>query len=123
MTQSPLLAIWAANLRQGGSVKKFKQLKKGITAYVENIDFLLGHNPIMGVQQMWNNGSPYPLNFVSLQFVSEAPWTIPPDDNFYAVIAVTITEAYNVTFNDYGGTPAFPFPPREARRRPPCLRR
>jgi hypothetical protein len=48
LTLSPLLAIWAANLRQGGSVKKFKQLKKGITACVENIGFLLGHNTING---------------------------------------------------------------------------
>ncbi len=31
-TQSVLLAIWAANLRQGGGgIKKFKQKKKGIT--------------------------------------------------------------------------------------------
>ena len=46
MTQSNLLAIWAANLRQGGgNVKKFKQVKKGITNYCENIDFLIGHSP------------------------------------------------------------------------------
>lgn len=107
MTMSPLLAIWAANLRQGGSTKKFKQLKKGITAYVENIDFLIGHNPIMGVQQMWNNGAPIPLTFTSHSFtVNEggpANYTI-PDANFYAVIGVTIVEDYTVTFNDYGGS-------------------
>ena len=65
MTLSPLLAIWAANLRQGGSTKKFKQLKKGITAYVENIDFLIGSNPIMGVNQMWINGATIPLALVT----------------------------------------------------------
>ena len=64
MTQSPLLAIWAANLRQGGSLKKFKQMKKGITSYCENIDFLIGKNPIQGVLQMWNNGALYPLTFM-----------------------------------------------------------
>ena len=63
-TQSPLLAIWAANLRQGGGTKKFKQLKKGIISYVENVDFLLGHNPMMAVLQIWNNGSVLPMNFL-----------------------------------------------------------
>src|ERR1700679_1957690 len=65
MTQSPLLVIWAANLRQGGSTKKFKQLKKGVTAYVENIDFLIGSNPILGVNQMWINGATIPLALVT----------------------------------------------------------
>lgn len=109
MTLSPLYVIWAANLRQGGSTKKFKQLKKGITAYVENIDFLLGHNPIWGVQQMWNNGSPIPLTFIKRSvaaavgqiFVPSA--TTSPDPNFYAVIGVTLTQPYSVTFDDYGG--------------------
>lgn len=114
MTMSPLLAIWAANLRQGGSVKKFKQLKKGITAYVENIDFLIGHNPIMGVQQMWNNGAAIPLNFTvqsysgeqfgPTSFVISTPSSSPnPDPLFYAVIGVTMIQNYNVTFDDYGG--------------------
>lgn len=106
MTMSPLLAIWAANLRQGGSTKKFKQLKKGITAYVENIDFLLGCNPIMGVQQMWNNGGTIPLTFTSHSFTAtqfgSGSFTI-PDAHFYAVIGVTLVQNYSVTFNDYGG--------------------
>lgn len=119
MTISPLLAIWAANLRQGGSVKKFKQLKKGITAYVENIDFLLGHNPILGVGQMWNNGSTIPLDFTAASVGGTPPHTLAsssghiqigdfpggtPDPNFYAVIGVTIAVPYSVTFDDYGGT-------------------
>lgn len=114
MTMSPLLAIWAANLRQGGSVKKFKQLKKGITAYVENIDFLIGHNPIMGVQQMWNNGAAIPLNFTvqpypgqvfgATNFVISTPESSPnPDPLFYAVIGVTMIQNYSATFDDYGG--------------------
>jgi hypothetical protein len=97
LTQSPLLAIWAANLRQGGSTKKFKQLKKGVTAYEENIDFLLGHNPILGVMQMWNNGSPIPLAFVTSSSL------IITDPHFYAVVAVTAAQSYSVTFDDYGG--------------------
>lgn len=105
MTQSPLLAIWAANLRQGGSVKKFKQMKKGITTYVENIDFLIGHNPIMGVMQMWNNGSLYPLTFTSQSFTASGGRQsfVVSDSNFYAVVGVTLTITYSATFNDYGG--------------------
>jgi Putative phage tail protein len=101
MTQSPLLPIWAANLRQGGSIKKFKQFKKGITSYVENIDFLLGHNPIRGVLQVMVNGGNYPLNFVSAVFDS-GPWTI-VDPNFYFVVAVTMEASYSFDVNDYGG--------------------
>ena len=63
-TLSVLLAIWAANLRQGGgSTKKFKQIKKGITNYEENIDFLLGHTPIRGVLQLSYNSGWFPLDF------------------------------------------------------------
>lgn len=107
MTMSPLLAIWAANIRQGGSTKKFKQLKKGITAYVENIDFLIGKNPIMGVQQMWNNGAPIPLAFTSQSFTIAAfdagVYTI-TDSHFYAVIGVTIVQDYSFAVDDYGGS-------------------
>jgi hypothetical protein len=105
-TQSPLLAIWAANLRQGGSTKKFKQMKKGITSYVENIDFLVGHNPVMGMLQLWNNAAPIPLNFVEATFTAGAgrgSYTV-PDSHFYAVIGVTLVQPYSATFNDYGST-------------------
>jgi Putative phage tail protein len=124
MTMSPLLAIWAANLRQGGSNKKFKQLKKGITAYVENIDFLLGSNPIIGVNQLWNNGATIPLNFVNASSGGTAPYVLSapprgkiqigeftvnstpdqPDPNFYSVVGVSVEQSYSVTFDDYGGT-------------------
>jgi hypothetical protein len=111
-TMSPLLAIWAANLRQGGSTKKFKQLKKGITAYCENIDFLLGHNLILGVLQMWNNGGTIPLNYTSVTFNLSGGLldTFPLSFNigasdafFYAVVGVTLAKTYSVTFDDYGG--------------------
>jgi hypothetical protein len=117
MTLSPLLAIWAANLRQGGSTKKFKQLKKGITAYVENIDFLVGSNPIIGINQMWINGATIPLALVTYTSsgvpnpfwgsiaVGLDPTTMtPPDPNFYSVIGVTLVQTFSVTFDDYGGT-------------------
>lgn len=109
-TISPLLAIWANNLRQGGSTKKFKQMKKGITAYCENIDFLIGHNPILGVLQFWNNSAKIPLGFTSYTTslpggsvqVQVGNFSGLPDPNFYAVIGVTISGSYSQTFNDYG---------------------
>ncbi len=105
-TQSPLLAIWAANLRQGGSVKKFKQLKKGITAYCENIDFLVGHNPIMGILQMMVNGSNYPLTFTSQSFTAVAgrgSYAV-TDPNFYYVTGVTVSGTYSFATDDYGAS-------------------
>lgn len=103
ITISPLLVIWANNLRQGGSGKKFKNLKKGIQSYVENIDFLIGKNPILGVLQMWANGGKYPLTIASqsVSFTTGHNLTI-TDPNFYAVIAVTLEQTYSETFNDYG---------------------
>jgi hypothetical protein len=105
-TQSPLLAIWANNLRKGGSSKKFKQLKKGgPPTYVENIDFLGGKNPILCPLQAWNNGTLLPLNFTtystSITSGSSGVITI-PDAHFYAVIGVTLTVSYSETFDDYG---------------------
>ncbi len=104
MTLSPLLAIWAANLRQGsGSGKKFKSLKKNSVDYCENIDFLIGHNPIIGINQMWNNGATIPLNFTSYTHTGTLSAVTIPDSNFYAVIGVSIEDSYSVTFDDYGG--------------------
>ena len=109
MTQSPLLAIWAANLRASAvnTLKKLKQAKKGTSQYVENIDFLLGHNPIRGVFQFWVNGSPWPLTYTKQVFTvafEGSPQLTITDPYFYAVVAVTMTVAYNQTFNDYGST-------------------
>ncbi len=104
MTISPVSAIWTANLRTFGSGKKFKNLKKNITAYCENIDFVLGHNPIIGVNQIWNNSATIPLAYTSQTFTGAGPWTI-TDSHFYAVIGVSVTETYSVSFNDYGGSP------------------
>lgn len=100
---SNLLATWAANLRQGGSGKKFKQMKKGITAYCENITFLAGLNPILCSLQFWSNGTKWPLDFASVSFtVGSSPDFTITDSEFYALIAVTTTESYSATFADYG---------------------
>ena len=103
VTQSNVLAIWAANIRQGESNKKLKNFftelfTKQPPSYYENIDFLIGHNPILGVLQMWNNSSPIPLDFVSVTGTLTVS-----DPDFYAVVGVTSTQSYSVTFNDYGG--------------------
>jgi Putative phage tail protein len=106
LAQSPLYAIWAANLRQGGSTKKFKQMKKGVTSYCENIDFLLGKNPIQGTRRMWNNGALLNLNFTSWSTAITSGGAAEidiPDSHFDGVIAVTLLLPYSVTFNDYGG--------------------
>jgi hypothetical protein len=104
-TQGPLYAIWAANLRQGGSTKKFKQMKKGVTAYCENIDFLCGKNPIISPLQAWSNGALYPLAFTSWSTTATSGdsgvFTV-PDSHLYAIIAVTLTINYDETFNDFG---------------------
>jgi hypothetical protein len=106
-TQSSLLAIWAANVREGDSGKKGKSSsKKGTATYVENIDFLLGHTPIMGVLQVQNNGTNYPVNFTSQSFAAaggRASFEV-TDSHFYMVIAVTLEVAYSLACDDYGAT-------------------
>lgn len=106
LTQSNLLAIWAANLRAGGgNTKKFKQVKKGITNYCECIDFLIGHNPVRGVLQVMNNGSNTPVNYTSASFSSAGgrqSFTV-ADPHFYFVIGVTLSASYSFPVDDYGG--------------------
>src|ERR1035438_2432194 len=122
--KSALYLTWAANLRQGASGKGAKKenllgpLSKifGLgQGYLENVDFLVGHNPILNALQFWVNQTQWlPLNFAEYSqactFIGPDHITI-PDSLFYAVIGVTITVPYGpysatpgtVTFNDYGG--------------------
>lgn len=105
LIKSPFLPIWAADLREGGSGKKFKNKKKGVKTYIENIDLLLGHNPIMGVANIWNNATKIPLNFTSQVFAigSFGTHTLTvTDSQFYSVIGVSVTTPYlSQTTNDY----------------------
>ncbi|HVI08011.1 MAG TPA: phage tail protein [Candidatus Binatia bacterium] len=105
VTQSNLLVIWAAQLRQGKCRgKKYKGKKKGTPNFIEQIDFLIGANPIEGVLQMWLNGGKYALNFVKHDFnlaLGGQLQTI-PDPNFYFLIAITTDVFLDGTFNDYG---------------------
>ena len=111
----PLYLIWANGLRQESSGgKKLKSVmsagKKGGSQknYVENVDFLVGTNPIAGVLQFWGNDKArYPLVFTSYScavpdFPAGLTVTI-PDAQFYFLIGVTLSVAYSETFNDYGG--------------------
>jgi hypothetical protein len=103
--QTPLYAIWANNLRQGGSIKKFKQMKKGMTAFCENINFLIGKNPILMALQTWNNGAILPLSdqvYTTTATAGTAGVFTVPDPYFYSITGVTLEVAYSETFNDYG---------------------
>ena len=113
-TRASMSMIWAANLRTGPSGKKGKSGggKKSPTAptYVENVDLLLGTNPIISPLQIQANqndsflldiGVPYGRYVTtrstgSPQIIS---WT---DTKFYCIIGVTITINLIKTIDDYG---------------------
>jgi hypothetical protein len=111
-TKSAMYLIWAANLRKGvagvaGDQGK-KSAKAGAPDYNQNVDFLIAHNPIVAALQAWvNQNAFYPLNFP--KHTGSISWTASSltigDSNFYAVIGVTVTSSYAVTFNDYGSAP------------------
>ena len=107
-TQTSLLAIWAANLSQGSCHGKKKKLlkKKSPPTYVEDIDFLIGSNPIEGVLQIWNNTNKYPLNFTKQVFhpvpVNGAFNLTVTDPYFYFVVAVTWEYELVGSLLDYG---------------------
>lgn len=111
--KSALYLIWEANIRQNGS--KLKK-KKNINQYAANVDFLIGHNPILTPLQFWaNQTQKFPLKFAKVSGGGSFPfpfyygtYTI-ADSDFYAVLAVTVTQNYgpgtsisNTTFSDYG---------------------
>lgn len=100
--QQSLLAIWAGNLREGPSGKKIKPFVR-VPSYLENIDFLLGHNPIQGVLATWINTSYYDMLRRKYTTTITSGTVTVPDPTLFQVLAVTITATYSQTFNDYGG--------------------
>lgn len=109
MIKSRLLMIWAGNFRGNGNKGKGGFLGIGgasIKKYTENVDFLLGANPIIGVAQMWDNTTLLPLNLERQDFgpfvVRGINTVTVSDAQFYSVIGVTADVSYDVTFNDYG---------------------
>ncbi len=115
MRGSPLL-IWQNGLREGAGLSQKKGKKKGSPNFVENVDFLLGHNPLAGVLQFWYNNSKLKLDFLKLASVTphypfawvNLTYTI-TDPNFYFVVGVTANIALSGTFNDYGGPGSVPY--------------
>lgn len=128
-TKTAFIWIWAANLRIGGSDKKGKGKgkKKSPPTYVENVDALLGYNPILDVLQIWNNGSRYALDFLSVDIVGllggqdfYPSYTI-ADPNFYSIVGMTfigrgegfgpfwLAGSLSGTFNDFGAPGRVPY--------------
>ena len=115
-TQIAPLPIWAANLRMGkcnskkgkgaGGLKK----KKAPPTYVENIDCLLASNPFDGILQTWDNGTKFPLNFLSQRTSLGASGQITiTDPHFYTIVACTMELTYEGLFFDYGGPGPVPY--------------
>jgi hypothetical protein len=103
-TLATILAIWAQNLRQGGCGKKGK--KKGVECFAENMDFLIGANPLECALQVWENTTKYPLDFLTYRVAPGAgvkSVTI-PDPHFYKLIAVTaeLSLVTPITFDCFG---------------------
>lgn len=87
-----------------GGGKGFGKGKKSSPSYVEQIDFLIGSNPIEGWLQAWKNTTKLGLDFLKYSPPNTVTATsiIIPDVNFYFLVAVT-AEINNVgVFNDYG---------------------
>jgi hypothetical protein len=108
VTKSTPLLVWLPGvwLRPGAGLGGKKD-GKGQTNYVDNADFMLGHNPIAGVLRFWYNNAGRGLHFVKYDNVytpiSGGFSVTIADTYFYFLLAVTVDVNYNVTFNDYGG--------------------
>src|ERR1019366_9811540 len=80
--------------------------KKSPPQYIENIDFLIGSNPIDAVLQAWNNTTKSPMNFirhpVGSLTLNQNTLDMSFDSHFYYVLAVTMEVENAGTFNDYG---------------------
>jgi len=102
------MPIWAANLRKGGSSKKGKKGKRPPT-YVENIDMLIGSNPISGILQIWKNVSDtYPLNFVKVPVNTAQRHCLFPIPIFTSCSSYSDV-VLSGTFDDYGATGPDPY--------------
>jgi hypothetical protein len=89
----------------GGGAKKSG--KKGSTSYYSAaIDMVLGHAPIIGVLAAYYNNQKFACPIVSATGVIAAEsFEIPVASGgiVAAVVAVTVSEAFTATFNDFGG--------------------
>lgn len=104
-TKTALYLIWSANLRKSGGGKKYKKTKgkKSVPNFVQNVDFLIGHNPIVCALTAWENQNQrFPMDFTSQTFPVDLAVAI-ADDLFYAVVGVTFRKSLSATYDDYGG--------------------
>lgn len=123
--KSALYMTWEANIRTSGS--KFKK-KKGSQTFAANVDFLLGHNPILGPLEFWmNQNQKLPLGFVTattglFTFLTDTysiislliAGGVDPSvaANFYSLLAIVAddTADFGYTSNDYGALGPVTFP-------------
>jgi len=109
-TKGTPLLIWLPGvwLRKGDGLSGSKKSSSlgGPPNYIDNADFLIGHNPIAGVLRFWYNNTSRSLHFTkytSSHAATSNGFSITvPDSLFYFVMAVTANIPYSVTFNDYG---------------------
>lgn len=98
--------IWTQNLHQTGGSSKGKKAGKSPSTYAAAVDFLAGHNPLIGALQFWKNKDKLGLDFdVQSQSITpgvEDSITV-SDPDFYLILGVTLELSYSETFNDYGG--------------------
>ena len=101
-----LYLIWAQNLLQANQ----KGGNKGPYSYTQSGDWLLAHNPILNVLQMWSAGAGgsnalYDLVDMTYQtiYTGYPQSVIVPDPQCYTIIGVTVTMPYAVILSDYAG--------------------
>ena len=111
LVKSPLYPIEAWNLRQGYSSGK-KDKKKGIKTYVENVDMLLGSNPIVGYHAIWSNNDPKAGDYYTAEHptiaASQTSVSI-SDPLFKGIVCVTLDVPISGSYDDYGGPGVTPY--------------
>lgn len=102
-----LLPIWNANVHKtGGSTGFLGLFGSSAPTWVENVDFMLGHGPIVDILQVIAGGTLVPLQFnkvtASLSWAGGGSSHTIIDANFYTLIGVTMNVALSGTFHDFG---------------------
>lgn len=98
--KSSPLVTWMGNITKHSSSKKGSK-KGGVPNYRCNLTMLIGHNPILGVGSI--DSSNTGLGLIDHAVTGSGPTFTINDPDFVQLVAVTVTQSYSVTFNDYGG--------------------
>ena len=106
---SSMILTWAENLREeGSSNKKGASSKKGgsTPTYAENVDMLIGTNPIISPLQLWRNQNESFLLTEAIHSVTvnsgSSQTILWADPLFYCILGVTVTVTQNHSVYDYG---------------------